>query len=381
MTMSQPPGGQGPIDPRGAFSPPPPPGPGGPGRQPAPPAPYPPPPMLMPPLPPPMGYHLTPNKGGFVRAIFVTLATTVFGLSLILNVYLLLWAGLTGSDSAARTDVLESGDASQKVAVVRIEGGLSSQSAGQFVNLLKRVEADNKVKALVLEIDSPGGGVTASDEIYNAVKQFKARKGIPIVTAMGGLCASGGYYVACASDEIIAQPTTITGSIGVILQRFNYSGTMQKIGIEETSIVPNGAEFKNLGSPFKPESPQVNAYLRPIADEIFTRFKTIVETARGSRLKEPIANLASGKVYTANDALKFGLIDAVGYSKDAYDRAAALAGLTDKMVVRFERQPSLFEAVGLGIESVSGREINLRLDTSMLDDFLTPRVMYLWRGD
>ncbi len=337
--------------------------------------------MLMPPLPPPMGYHLTPNKGGFVRAIFVTLATTVFGLSLILNVYLLLWAGLTGSDSAARTDVLESGDASQKVAVVRIEGGLSSQSAGQFVNLLKRVEADNKVKALVLEIDSPGGGVTASDEIYNAVKQFKARKGIPIVTAMGGLCASGGYYVACASDEIIAQPTTITGSIGVILQRFNYSGTMQKIGIEETSIVPNGAEFKNLGSPFKPESPQVNAYLRPIADEIFTRFKTIVETARGSRLKEPIANLASGKVYTANDALKFGLIDAVGYSKDAYDRAAALAGLTDKMVVRFERQPSLFEAVGLGIESVSGREINLRLDTSMLDDFLTPRVMYLWRGD
>ena len=141
--------------------------------------------------------------------------------------------------------MLVGGDPSQKVAVVRIIGGLSAQSVEQFTNLLKRVEADSHVKAMVLEIDSPGGGVTPSDEIYNAVKQFKARKGIPIVTAMGQLCASGGYYVACASDEIIAQPIFLGKQLG-------REGIAKILGLEHRPQLHKRVHAVRIGNAARP---------------------------------------------------------------------------------------------------------------------------------
>lgn len=328
-----------------------------------------------------MGFYPPPQKGGFARAIFITLATTIFGLSLAANLYLLAWTGITSGEIGTRTTTLVSGDPAQKIAVVCVEGFIGVELAQRLDKLLKEIETDSGIKALVVEIDSPGGEVTASDEIYHRLSRFKEEKGIPVVAAMASLGTSGAYYVACASDEIVVQPTTLTGNIGVVMQRFDLSGTLEKLGAKETSITPKGAEYKNMESMFKPDTPEVAAYLRGIADDMFLRFKTIVGTARQSKLTQPLDQVANGKVYTADEALKLGLADHRGYSGDAYDRAAALAGLTNKTVVRFEHQPSLLEAFSASSTMSPKGGISISVDPRALHEFGTPRAMYLWRGD
>src|SRR3954453_4835063 len=207
------PAGEGPSYPGGGFSPP----TGGPGAPPqgppgwVPPSQMPPmppqgPPMMM--MPPP--YFMPPPRrgGGFVRGVFVTLATTILGFSLALNAYLLLWSGLTSSSASAQESVLISGDPKQKIAVVSIDGAIGSDTSKRFDKIMRDVESDADVKALVLEINTPGGEVTASDEIYQRVMRYKSEKNVKVVASMGGMATSGGYYIACSADHIFAQPTT-----------------------------------------------------------------------------------------------------------------------------------------------------------------------------
>jgi protease IV len=326
-----------------------------------------------------------PRGGGFVRAIFVTLALVIFGFSLIANVYLLMLTGLSGSftggEYGTRTNVIQAGDPAQKVAVIPIAGMIDAQMAERFERLINQVEADRNIRALVLEVDTPGGTVTASDQIYNRILKFKAEKNVPVVTSMGAMATSGGYYVACATDDIVAQPTTLTGNIGVVMQRFNFSGTMEKLGVEDASITPDEAGFKNVGSPFRPETPEGTAYLREFADDFHTRFKTIVSTGREGKLQATIEKVSDGKAYTAGQAMRLGLVDRLGYPADAYEQAAKLAGLSRMMVVRYQQQPSLLETFGLRPGFARGQGMDLKLDSRILDEVTTPKAMYIWRGE
>jgi protease-4 len=348
---------------------------------------YPPPRFRAPPPPPPR------RGGGFVRGIFVTLATTLFGLSLALNVYFLLLSGLFGGAGSARTNDLETGDPSQKVAIIPIKGTIMDEAATRLDRFLKQVEADKNVKALVLEIDSPGGSVTASDEIYHRIRRFKTdHPGTPVVVAQEGLAASGGYYVSCAGDYLFAQPTTLTGNIGVLLPQFNISGLFDKWGIEETTITSTGATFKNAGSMFKPEKPEDRAYLQDIADKAFAQFKDVVAKGRQGRLTKPLAEIANGKIYTAADAQALGLVDDIGYLAVAYQYAAKKAGLTRPTVVRYREPPSFLEALASGQSNVGGVSASsagggqsitingVNVNAADLRELLTPRLMYLWRG-
>jgi protease-4 len=400
--IPQPPPGQGPIDPRGAFSPPPPPQmgagnwqtslPGGgsapPGMSYGPPPQLPPmppmppmyPPMMMPPPPPPRG-------GGFVRAIFVTLATTLFGLSLTLNIYLLVVSGLFGGGSSARSSNLVDGEPTQKVAVIPVKGVIMDDASAQFDRFLKQVEADKNVKAIVLDVDSPGGSVTASDEISNRLRRFKAKRpGVPVVVSMGSLAASGGYYVSCGADYLFAQPSTLTGNIGVLLPQYNVHELFEKWGIKETTITSDGAPFKNAGSMFQPERAEDRAYLQDIADKAFTQFKDVVAKGRQGKLRKPLSEIANGKIYVAADAKLLGLVDDVGYLHDAYEYAARQANLSKPTVVRYQTPPSLLEAMLSG-RSSAGRtaagsvQINgINVNAADLHEMTTPRLMYLWRG-
>ena len=378
--MPQPPSGQGPVDPRGAFAPPPPPptGAGGPPPVWAP-------PPTMPVMPPPIYYPPppAPQRGGFVRAVFVTVALAIFSVSIILNLFLLASSGLSAlasSDVGTVANVIADGDDSQKVAVIPIDSVIDASSRDRFEKAIRQIEDDPSVKALVIEVDTPGGTVTASDEIYHRILKFKARKNIPVVTAMGGMATSGGYYVACATDEIFVQPTTLTGNIGVVMQRFNYSGAMEKIGVADASITPQGAKFKVMGSPYKPETPEGTAYLRGFAEDFYGQFKAIVETGRKGKLKDSIDKIADGRVFTAAEALKLGLADQQGYSSDAYDRAASLASLSNPTVVRYQHHPSLFEVFGVKWGGTSSG-VNVSIDPSVLHELTTPRAMYIWRGE
>ena len=383
--IPQPPPGQGPIDPRGAFNPPPPP----PGYRPpmqSPPQGMPPmqqmPPMMPPPMfmPPP-----PPRERSFARAIFMTLATTIFGLSLAANVYLLLFSGLMAGGASARTSTVLEGEASERVAIIPVNGVIMTEASRQFERFIRMAEADKNVKAIVLEIDSPGGTVTASDEIHQRILRFKKnRPNVQVVATMGSLAASGGYYIACAADYVFAQPTTMTGNIGVLFPRYNVSRLADKWGIEETTLESTGANFKNAGSMFKPENPEDLKYFQDIIDKSFVQFKTVVQNGRGKKLTQPLDQIANGKIYLGPDAQALGLVDKIGYLEDAYMHAAG--GLKKPQVVRYQNPPSLLEALSaksnvgsIGANANGG--VNVQLDWQKLQELTTPRMLYLWRGE
>ena len=344
------------------------------------------PPMFMPPPPPPR------RGGGFVRGILVTLATTIFGLSLTLNLYLLLASGFLSGGGSARSSNLLEGDPSQKIAVIPIKGTIMDEQSERFARLLKQVESDSTVKAIVLEVDSPGGSVTASDEIFHRIQKFKTdHPNRPVVVSMAGLAASGGYYVSCGADYLFAQPSTLTGNIGVLMPQFNVSGLFDKWGIKENTIVSSGATFKNAGSMFVPEKPEDRAYLQDIADKAFAQFKGVVKQGRTGHTKfdpKKLDQVANGKIYMPDDAIALGLVDEKGYLHDACTYAAGKAGLGKPTIVRFQEPKGLLEAMfsdksNVGGTSSSAQTITINginITAADLRELMTPRLMYLWRG-
>lgn len=347
-----------------------------------------PPPQGMPPMPPMMPtpmFMQPPRERSFARAIFMTLATTIFGLSLAANIYLLLFSGLMSGGMSARQNTVLEGNPLERIAIIPVNGVIMTDGAQQFDRFMKLAEADKNVKAIVIEIDSPGGTVTASDEIHHRIVQFKTnRPGVPVVATMGSLAASGGYYVACAADYVFAQPTTMTGNIGVLFPRYNISRLADKWGIEETTLESTGAPYKNAGSMLKPENPEEVKYFQEIIDKSFMQFKEVVQNGRGNKLTRPLSEIANGKIYLGPEAQALGLVDEIGYLQDAYLHAAQ--GLKKPQVVRYMNPPSLLEALAMksnigSIGASSNGTVNVQLDWQKLQEFTTPRMLYLWRGE
>jgi protease-4 len=396
---SQPPGyppNAAPPQPPSGGGYPPPGGPGGPMMYPPPgPGPMYPPPMMM--MPPPGMFK--PQRS-FTRMVFTTLAGTIFGLSLTLNLYLLLFSGIGGGLSRAdgiERKVVVDGDLKEKVAVIPVKGIIRNETADEFEKMMDLAEKDAMVKAIVIEVDTPGGAVTPSDEIHARIlrfrKQFPTR---PVVVTMGSFATSGGYYVACAGEYIVAEPTTLTGNIGVLLPRYNVSKLAKSYGIEETTITAPRHGFKNAGSPLSPPDAKDDAYFQTLIDDAYANFKSAVTSGRGTKLNASIDEIADGRVYSASEALKAGLVDELNYASAAYDKAAALAKLTNKHVVRYSKPASLFDLFGGGGDSkatvparsagaagggsVTINGVNVNVDANLLDELSRPRLMYLWRG-
>lgn len=375
MSMPPPPPGQGPVDPRGAFAPPPPPMGGMP----------PPMPMPMPMMMPPPYYPPPPRGGGFARAIFVTLATSIFGLSIAMNLYLLILTGVLSGEASTNHVVVVKGDPTQKVATIKLEGIIDSAASERFAKLLREIEEDANVKALVVELDTPGGGVTPSDEIYAMLLKFRETKRIPVAASIASLGASGGYYVACAAEHIFAETTSITGSIGVYSANYNIHEMLQKWGVKDTTVVADGAPFKTAGSSTTPPRPEDEAYIKVMVNQMHDRFKEVVQAGRGSNLKGDLTTVASGKIFTAKEAKDLGLIDTIDYPAAAYAWVAGKAGLGRMHVVRYDTRVGFLSALGGEARSGSAagvtiNGINLNVDHGALDHLLTPRMMYLWRG-
>ena len=241
---------------------------------------------------------------------------------------------------------------------------------------IERAAKDDSVKAVVLRVDSPGGTVSGSDYIYHHLTKLAEKK--PIVVSMGSVAASGGYYVSMAvgsnPNTIFAEPTTWTGSIGVIIPHYDATGLMEKVGIKSDSIASH--PLKGMGSFMKPMSAQERKILQSLVGESFARFKDIVKHGRPKFEKDPAAldRLATGQVYTAEQAAQSGLIDKVGWIEDAVDRAIELAQLPaeDVRVVEYKREFSLMDLFMGGQSHAPG------LDLSALLEMATPRSYYLW---
>lgn len=342
-----------------------------------------PPPGYFPPPPPPPAWAY-PRQRSFAGAIFTTLAVTVFGVSLSINLYILVFAGLSSLGSAstaglARTETVVSGDLKQKVYQVDVVGLIMDEMTAKVARHLKQAEADPDLKALIIHVDSPGGTVTASDDIHRLLTEFKKRRSIPVVVTQGGLAASGGYYISAAGDRVFASRTTLTGNIGVIMQRFNVSKLMEKWGVEDATIVSSGATFKDAGSMFKPESPADRAYLQDVMDQAFTIFKDVVAQGRGKRLTQNIDQIANGKIYTAADALKLGLVDGTDGREGALAWLKTTHALSNPTLVRLEDQPTLASLLGVKFGGKEGARVEI--PQTVVEQLLSPRPLYLWRGE
>ena len=239
-----------------------------------------------------------------------------------------------------------------------------------IIRQIRAAKNDEAVKAILLEVDSPGGDLTSSDEIYKALQDFKqSAEGRKIVVFVRSMAASGGYYVSAPADWIIAEPTSIIGSIGVIMQTLNWKGLSDRIGLTDVTI--KSGTNKDLLNPFRDVSPEQVAQLQVMIDSMYQQFFTIVQTNR-SIDTESLKAIADGRIFSADIALKNRLIDQIGYWEDAAAKVSELLGETAVRIVRYERRPEFFELL-------SEIKSPISLSRSGLSDAATPRLMYLWR--
>jgi len=234
-----------------------------------------------------------------------------------------------------KPDFAESG---ARIALVTIEGVISSDVAERTVRQLSKYGEDPSVKAIVLRIDSPGGGVAPSQEIYHEVRRIRAKEKL-IVASLGSLAASGGYYVACAADRIFANPGTITGSIGVLIQLANAEQLLRKIGVEPTVI--KSGPLKDSGTPTRALLPEEREVFQGVVDDVYQQFVEAV--AQGRKLQEvEVRQYADGRIYSGRQAKRLNLIDDLGTLQDAVAHAAAAVGIVGKPKLVHERKESLW---------------------------------------
>lgn len=239
---------------------------------------------------------------------------------------------------------------------------------------LSRAEKDDKVRAMVVRINSPGGTITASDVIYREIREFKARRKIPVVAAMMDVGASGGYYAALAADQIFAHPTTITGSIGVIMITVNAQGLLEKIGVAPLAI-KSGA-LKDAGSPFRGLTPEERAVFQSVIDDMYGRFVRLVAESR--KIPEAqVRSFADGRIYTAEQARSLGLVDRVGYLDEAVAAARTAAGLTEARVVMYHRPREYRDNIYSGAPPTVGADALVSQMAGLLGG-PGARFLYLW---
>lgn len=238
------------------------------------------------------------------------------------------------------------GKGKDKVLIVSIQGVVTDQSEeGMFKNKpglvaetlaqLKKARLDKNVKALVLKVDSPGGTVTASDILYNEIKRFKEIRGVPVVVSFMNVGASGAYYLALPADKIIAHPTSIVGSVGVIFMRPKVYGLMDKIGLK-MEVNTSGPE-KDMGSPFKAATEEERVYFQNMIGTMAERFYSLVQTHR-KLSPQALATIKKAGVYLPEEAQKLGLIDGIGYLPECISLAAKMGGIENSYsVVTYRR--------------------------------------------
>ncbi|MBL7133973.1 MAG: S49 family peptidase [Phycisphaerae bacterium] len=339
--------------------------------------------------------HAQPSRrrrgaGSWILLIFGVMA--LLG-SIFLNVILMAMVA-SDADISFSKGTLRGGKKSQTVAVYDITGGIYAEAVMRFSRFHDKIRDDSNVKAVVLRVNSGGGGLSASDQIHRMVKEL-SDMGKIVVVSMGGVAASGAYYISAPADEIIAERTTITGSIGVVATWLVLKGTLEKIGVEPVIVKSTNARgWKDEMSPFRKPGEREIAHIREILDEFQGHFEQVVRQGRKGRLKtrkrtytlptsqgsrtvmvrhsetEPF----NGKIYLADEAISLGLIDRIGYESDAIDRACELAGLDRPRVVQYTHKK------GLMARMLESRTMPLlSLDAKGLHGLRTPQILLLWR--
>jgi protease-4 len=262
-------------------------------------------------------------------------------------------AGTPSVSSAVYEEEYVSGRGPEKIAVVPVQGVIGpadstvsdtkpTNTPEGLADALQQARADASVAAVVLEVDSPGGGVTASNEMHQSILDFKEQTGKPVIVYMGDVAASGGYYISTAADKIVANETTLTGSLGVIMQFNNFTEIAERYGYKQ-EIIKSG-KFKDMGSSFRELTPKEREILQSIVDESYDKFINVIVEGRGLS-EERVREIADGRVYSAEQARKLGLVDSFGELDEATKVARELDGVEEATVVRYVERPSFTETL------------------------------------
>jgi protease-4 len=329
-------------------------------------------------------YSPAPPRKSILGKIFLTLLLLAFFGSIMMNLLLIVAVGVRGGGEGEsrmqEKHVSHDRWAKNKIAILSIEGVIYD-GEGFFRRQLDRArqeaEAGN-LKALVIRVNSPGGTICGSDYMLHHLQEFRKDTGVPVVVSMGALAASGGYYVSMAvgdkEDTIFAEPTTWTGSIGVIIPHYNLSGLLKEVGIEQDEIVSH--RLKGMGTMARAMTEEEKQIFQSLVDDGFKRFKETVQSGRPKFEKDPAAldQIATGQIFTADQAVENGLVDRIGFIEDAVARAIELAGIGGEKVsvVRYQDEPTLADAI-LGGKT----KAQASFDWAALLDSTSPRGYYL----
>lgn len=312
------------------------------------------------------------ERAGCIRALLLPLLV----LSVLINVTL--FRGESGMLPSPLSEQYVAGPIGlyhPKVAVVEVDGTISDSSVAHVLKQIRQAANDEAVKAVVLRIDSPGGTVSGSDQIWREIQSVLRPTKKPIVVSMGGMAASGGYYIAAAGDYLVAEPTTLTGSIGVILEMPQISGLLEKVGVDFETITTG--HWKDSGSMYRPMSEEERQRWKTLIDDSYQRFVRIIAQGRKMKLPQALA-VADGQVLTAQEALDKKLIDALGYFDDAVAQAATRSRVAKPQVVRYARPVNLRESL-IGMTAPQQGRGALSLAKDDLMELRTPRLLMLAR--
>jgi len=312
-----------------------------------------------------------------LQDIWAVLRGLAIGVNIVIAVLIITALIVAGrSYSGFQEDLVQSGPKTDKIVIVPLQGIIDGKQAEQVCRYIKAAGEDRAVKGLILRISSPGGTIAGSDQIYNQINRFRSEHGRPVVAFMQGLAASGGYYAAVACQRIVAEPTAITGSIGVVLGHFVFGDLLEKkLGIQP--VILKSGQKKDWPSSFDlPTQEQLDYLQERLINPAYERFLDVVSRGRSDVLStDQVRALADGGIYTAPQALDNGLIDQIGYLEDAIDLVKSMAGLEKARVVEFRQA---FSLRSLLVEAMAG--MSIRFDRTSLLELTTPEALYLWRA-
>jgi len=340
-------------------------------------SPPPPPPGYM----PPWAYGPPPGSSGpsVMRKVTTSIAATLILFSIGLNIYLGIWFASSMRDVGLLEREYRAGDASKRIVVLPVQGIIDNDMSGFVRDALRRMD-EKPPRAIVLRIESGGGGITPSDQIYESLRQFRLKHpDVPIIASYGSLAASGGYYISVGADHIMAEPTTITGSIGVVAPVMTIDGLLDKIGITPEVIVATDSPEKDVANNIlRPWDDRDRNEVRRLLDRAHERFVTVVVEGRSSKLTEQqIRELAQGQVFTTQEAIDNDLIDGGGYLDDAIDLAIAEAGLQqENPQVTVIRRPQPLLATLMGVEHQRSFELSADNVRHWVHEMSLPRLEY-----
>jgi protease IV len=291
------------------------------------------------------------------------------------------------SEEMFAEEIIEEGDMLSKIAVLSIDGVIQDTGDAEsffqsplynhkaFMEKLEYVKEAEDVKAIILQVNSPGGGVVESAEIHDKIKEIQKEAKKPVYVSMGSMAASGGYYVSAPADKIFASPETLTGSLGVIMQGINYSGLAEKYGVDFVTI--KSGPYKDIMSPTREMTEEERKILQSMINNSYEGFVKVISEGRGMPVEE-VKKIADGRIYDGRQAKELNLIDGFGYLDDVIEKVRKDKKLGDAQVVQYTESMGFGSFFNMGAQKIMGKDAEMAGLMKLLSQPNSPRLMYLY---